>query len=139
MQVNIAGLVHDREHIERVVLEGRCGEWSGPPRDLGHLALRTAGGALLAVEALQRGDALTALHFTGAKHHAQQGWSSGFAVLSARQRLMLMLAAAETSNEEIATMLGYASSDSVKTTIARLRKSIREQFGTDIERLFREW
>lgn len=62
-----------------------------------------------------------------------------FAVLNERQRLILMLAAGETSNEEIATMLGYASSDSVKTTIARLRKKIRDEFGTDIERLFREW
>ncbi len=75
-------LVHDRDHIERVVLEGRCGEWSGSRVDLGHLALRMAGGTLLAVEALQRGDALTAVHFAGAKHHAQQGWSSGFCVFA---------------------------------------------------------
>lgn len=62
-----------------------------------------------------------------------------FAGLNERQRLMLMLAASETSNEEIATMLGYANSDTVKTTISRLRKKIRDDFGTDIERLFREW
>lgn len=62
-----------------------------------------------------------------------------FAGLNERQRLMLMLAAGETSNEEIAAMLGYANSDVVKTTIARLRQRIRDEFGTDIERLFRDW
>ena len=75
-------LVHQREYIERVVLEGRCGEWSGSRVDLGQLALRMAGGTLLAVEALQRGDALTAVHFAGAKHHAQYLGSSGFCVFA---------------------------------------------------------
>ena len=59
--------------------------------------------------------------------------------LSERHRLLLMLSASDSTNAEIATMLGYASSDSVKTTIARLRKAIRDQFGADAERLFRDW
>lgn len=74
--------VHDREHIERVVLEGRSSEWAGERTDLGRLALRMAGGTLLAADALERGEALTAVHFAGAKHHAQRGWSSGFCVFA---------------------------------------------------------
>lgn len=59
--------------------------------------------------------------------------------LTDRQREMLMLAATEMSNDEIAIMMGYANSDVVKATISRLRKRIREVHGLDIERVFREW
>ena len=74
--------VHDREYVESVVLDGRCGEWAGPRPDLGRLALRMAGGTLLAAQALLDGTAHTAVHFAGAKHHAMRDRSSGFCVFN---------------------------------------------------------
>ena len=74
--------VHDRAYIERVVVEGECGEWSGSRRDLGSLALRMAGGTLKAASALLEGQAHTAVHFAGAKHHAMRDRSSGFCVFN---------------------------------------------------------
>ena len=74
--------VHDREYVESVVLDGRCGEWAGPRPDLGRLALRMAGGTLLAAQALLDGTAQTAVHFAGAKHHAMRDRSSGFCVFN---------------------------------------------------------
>ena len=59
--------------------------------------------------------------------------------LNERQREMLMLVASEMSNDEIATMMGYENSDSVKSTLSRLRKAIRDQYGLDFERAFRDW
>ena len=59
--------------------------------------------------------------------------------LNVRQREMLMLVASDMSNDEIATMMGYANSDSLKTTLSRLRKAIRDQYGLDVERLLDIW
>ena len=73
---------HTLEHIERTLLDGQSGEWSGTRRDLGTTALRMAGGTILAVEALLQGRALTAVNFAGAKHHAMPGHSSGFCVFN---------------------------------------------------------
>lgn len=73
---------HDLEHIERTLLDGESGEWSGSRRDLGTLALRMAGGTILAAEALLEGRALTAVNFAGAKHHAMRNHSSGFCVFN---------------------------------------------------------
>ena len=75
-------LVHDMAYVEQVVLDGRCGEWAGVRRDLGALALRMAGGTLLALRALLDGVAHTAVNFAGAKHHAMRDHSSGFCVFN---------------------------------------------------------
>ena len=74
--------VHTLEHIERTLLDGQSGEWAGTRRDLGKLALRMAGGTLLAADALLQGRAHTAVHFAGAKHHAMADRSSGFCVFN---------------------------------------------------------
>lgn len=74
--------VHTLEHIERTLLDGESGEWSGTRRDLGTLALRMAGGTILAADALLEGRAHTAVHFAGAKHHAMAAHSSGFCVFN---------------------------------------------------------
>lgn len=73
---------HSLPYIEQVLLDGVSGEWSGVRRDLGALALRMAGGTLLAVEELLAGRATTAVNFAGAKHHAMRGHSSGFCVFA---------------------------------------------------------
>lgn len=59
--------------------------------------------------------------------------------LSERHRELLMLSVSEMSNAEIAVMMRYEDSDSVKTTLSRLRKGIRERFGLDIESVLQEW
>ena len=74
--------VHTLEHIERTLLDGQSGEWAGTRRDLGKLALRMAGGTILAADALLQGRAHTAVHFAGAKHHAMADRSSGFCVFN---------------------------------------------------------
>ena len=74
--------VHTLEHIERTLLDGQSGEWAGTRRDLGTLALRMAGGTILAADALLQGRAHTAVHFAGAKHHAMANHSSGFCVFN---------------------------------------------------------
>ena len=74
--------VHTLEHIERTLLDGQTGEWAGTRRDLGKLALRMAGGTMLAADALLQGRAHTAVHFAGAKHHAMANRSSGFCVFN---------------------------------------------------------
>ena len=60
--------------------------------------------------------------------------------LSDRNRLLLRLAADETlTYEDIAAEMGYASADTVKTTVSRLRKALRDKFGPEYEELLREW
>lgn len=72
--------------------------------------------------------------------HVMELLSNVLAELNQRQRRLLTMAADETiSNEQIAQELGYANADSVKTTLSRLRKKLRDQFGPDIDELLREW
>lgn len=60
--------------------------------------------------------------------------------LNDRQRQLLLLASEESfTHEQIAEALGYASADVVKVTLNRLRKRLRDEFGTELEDLFREW
>ena len=75
-------LVHTSDYINKVAGTGECDEWDGSRPDLGQLALRMAGGTILALETLLRGETLTVMHFAGAKHHAQRDQSSGFCVLA---------------------------------------------------------
>jgi acetoin utilization protein AcuC len=74
--------VHEHLYIEDVLVNGRCGEWEGQRPDLASLAARMAGGTILAAEELLKGNALTAVNFAGAKHHAMADRSSGFCVLN---------------------------------------------------------
>ncbi|CAB4906813.1 unannotated protein [freshwater metagenome] len=74
--------VHSTAYVAAVLDEGRSGEWSGERHELGHIAHRMVGGTILAADALVAGQALTAVHFPGAKHHAQRDHSSGFCVFA---------------------------------------------------------
>ena len=74
--------VHSPEYISEVIDEHRCGQWSGERQDLSKLATYFAGGTLTALELLLQGKTQTAIHFPGAKHHAQFDYSSGFCVFA---------------------------------------------------------
>ena len=74
--------VHSAEYIDEVIQEGFCGEWDGERHDLSELASLFVGGTLIALEKLLTYEVLTAIHFPGAKHHAQREHSSGFCVFA---------------------------------------------------------
>lgn len=76
-----AATVHTPAYIERV-REGITGEWEGVRPDLGALAARFVAGTVTALDALEAGDTLTAVHLPGAKHHAHRDRSSGFCVFA---------------------------------------------------------
>jgi len=74
--------VHSHEYINEVLKNHRTTQWSGSRPDLAHLAALFAGGTLAALDALIEGKTKTAIHFPGAKHHAQYDHSSGFCVFA---------------------------------------------------------
>lgn len=74
--------IHALEYIEQVLDQYLSNEWDGARPDLAMLASQFVGGTLVALEALLRGRARTAIHFPGAKHHAQYDFSSGFCVFN---------------------------------------------------------
>jgi len=74
--------VHDARYVDQVLRDHECGEWEGKRPDLSHLAALFAGGTLVALDALLNKGARTAIHFPGAKHHAQYDHSSGFCVFN---------------------------------------------------------
>lgn len=74
--------VHTAAYVSRVITEGLSGEWVGSRPDLSALALEFVGGTMRALHALDIGEALTAVHLPGAKHHAQADYSSGFCVFA---------------------------------------------------------
>jgi acetoin utilization protein AcuC len=74
--------VHAPSYIAEVLDEHRCYEWQGPREDLSTLAALFAGGTLVALEKLLNEGFKTAIHFPGAKHHAQYDHSSGFCVFA---------------------------------------------------------
>ena len=74
--------VHSTEYINEVLNNHRTSQWSGPRPDLAHLAALCAGGTLTALDALLTGKTKMAIHFPGAKHHAQYDHSSGFCVFA---------------------------------------------------------
>jgi len=74
--------VHSSEYIDEVLENHVTGQWSGRRPDLSELAALFAGGTLVALDALLTGKAKTAIHFPGAKHHAQYDYSSGFCVFA---------------------------------------------------------
>jgi acetoin utilization protein AcuC len=74
-------IVHSSEYVSKVIDNHESGEWSGKRPDLSELASMFVGGTLVALDKLLQGSR-TAIHFPGAKHHAQHDRSSGFCVFS---------------------------------------------------------
>jgi len=74
--------VHSPEYVAEVIDRSKCNEWSGKRKDLASLASLFTGGTLVALDSLLSGQTETAIHFPGAKHHAQYDHSSGFCVFN---------------------------------------------------------
>jgi acetoin utilization protein AcuC len=74
--------VHSSRYIAEVLDDHKSGQWSGERPDLSNLAALFAGGTLVALDALLIGETNTAIHFPGAKHHAQYDYSSGFCIFA---------------------------------------------------------
>ncbi len=74
--------VHSHAYLDSVLNEALSSEWDGMRPDMAHLASLFAGGTLVALDLLLTGAAKTAIHFPGAKHHAQKDWSSGFCIFN---------------------------------------------------------
>jgi len=74
--------VHSLDYINEVLTDHRTSQWSGQRPDLAELSALFAGGTLTALQALLNGTAKTAIHFPGAKHHAQYDYSSGFCIFA---------------------------------------------------------
>lgn len=74
--------VHSSRYIAEVLDDHKSGQWSGARPDLSNLAALFAGGTLVALDALLTGETNTAIHFPGAKHHAQYDYSSGFCIFA---------------------------------------------------------
>jgi acetoin utilization protein AcuC len=74
--------VHSVRYIDEVLEQHLTGQWTGARPDLSELAALFAGGTLVALDSLIAGKSKTAIHFPGAKHHAQYDYSSGFCVFA---------------------------------------------------------
>jgi acetoin utilization protein AcuC len=74
--------VHTLEYIEEVLEQHRSSEWNGKREDLANLASKFVQGTLNALDNLMVGNTKLAIHFPGAKHHAQADHSSGFCIFA---------------------------------------------------------
>lgn len=74
--------VHSSRYISEVLDDHKSGQWAGERPDLSNLAALFAGGTLVALDTLLTGETNTAIHFPGAKHHAQYDYSSGFCIFA---------------------------------------------------------
>ena len=74
--------VHTPAYIDEVVNQHISTEWDGQRADLANLASLFVGGTLTALDALLTGKTKLAIHFPGAKHHAQADHSSGFCIFN---------------------------------------------------------
>ncbi len=74
--------VHSRAYLDSVLNEALSSEWNGMRPDMAHLASLFAGGTLVALDLLLTGATKTAIHFAGAKHHAEKERSSGFCIFN---------------------------------------------------------
>ena len=74
--------VHTSAYIDEVLKEGLSGQWDGQRMDLAELSSLFVGGTLVALDALLTGKTQLAIHFPGAKHHAQADYSSGFCIFN---------------------------------------------------------
>jgi acetoin utilization protein AcuC len=74
--------VHTPAYIDEVLNQHISTEWDGERSDLASLASLFVGGTLTALDALLKGKTKLAIHFPGAKHHAQSDHSSGFCIFN---------------------------------------------------------
>jgi len=74
--------VHTPAYIDEVVNQHISTEWDGQRADLANLASLFVGGTLTALDALLTNKTKVAIHFPGAKHHAQSDYSSGFCIFN---------------------------------------------------------
>jgi acetoin utilization protein AcuC len=74
--------VHTPAYIDEVLNQYISTEWDGQRADLANLASLFVGGTLTALDALLTNKTKLAIHFPGAKHHAQKDHSSGFCVFA---------------------------------------------------------
>jgi acetoin utilization protein AcuC len=74
--------VHSSRYVSEVINDHKSGQWSGERPDLSNLAALFAGGTLVALDSLLTEKSKTAIHFPGAKHHAQYDYSSGFCIFA---------------------------------------------------------
>lgn len=74
--------VHLKSYVAKVLNGNISGEWGGERPELAHLSSLFAGGTLVALDLLLRKETKLAIHFPGAKHHAQFDRSSGFCVFN---------------------------------------------------------
>jgi len=74
--------VHTPTYIDEVVNQHISTEWDGQRADLANLASLFVGGTLTALDALLANKTQLAIHFPGAKHHAQADHSSGFCIFN---------------------------------------------------------
>jgi acetoin utilization protein AcuC len=73
---------HTPAYIDEVLNQHISTEWDGQRADLANLASLFVGGTLTALDALLINKTKLAIHFPGAKHHAQKNHSSGFCVFA---------------------------------------------------------
>lgn len=74
--------VHTPAYIDEVLNQHLSSEWDGERADLAGLAALFVGGTLTALDALLTNKTKLAIHFPGAKHHAQYDYSSGFCIFA---------------------------------------------------------
>ena len=74
--------VHAPSYVDEILIDHTSSQWAGARPDLGTLASTFVGGTLTALDALFTGKANIAIHFPGAKHHAQYDYSSGFCIFA---------------------------------------------------------
>ena len=74
--------VHLKSYVEKVLQGNISEEWRGERPELAHLSSLFVGGTLVALDVLLRKETKLAIHFPGAKHHAQIDHSSGFCVFN---------------------------------------------------------
>jgi acetoin utilization protein AcuC len=74
--------VHTPAYIDEVLTQHISTEWDEQRADLANLACLFVGGTLTALDALLTNKTKLAIHFPGAKHHAQKDHSSGFCVFA---------------------------------------------------------
>ena len=74
--------VHTPDYIDEVLNQQISTEWDGQRVDLANLACLFVGGTLTALDALLTNKTKLAIHFPGAKHHAQADHSSGFCIFN---------------------------------------------------------
>ena len=74
--------VHTPAYIDEILNQHISTEWDGQRSDLSNLACLFVGGTLTALDAILTNKTKLAIHFPGAKHHAQVDHSSGFCIFN---------------------------------------------------------